>query len=114
LGDDWPIGYDDIKPYYDQIDRFIGLYGSNEGTAQSSRRHLHAAAQAALPRALGQESIGQAEHHMHSGAFVRDDEGAARQAGVSLLRRMQSRLLGEGELLEPRRAHRAGASRRES
>src|SRR4029079_13085147 len=31
LGDDWPIGYDDIKPYYDQIDRFIGLYGSNEG-----------------------------------------------------------------------------------
>ncbi|MGE5099420.1 MAG: GMC family oxidoreductase [Deltaproteobacteria bacterium] len=31
LGDDWPIGYDDVKPYYDNIDRFIGLYGSNEG-----------------------------------------------------------------------------------
>jgi choline dehydrogenase-like flavoprotein len=31
LGDDWPIGYDDVKPYYDKIDRFIGLYGSNEG-----------------------------------------------------------------------------------
>jgi choline dehydrogenase-like flavoprotein len=31
LGDDWPIGYDDVRPYYDNIDRFIGLYGSNEG-----------------------------------------------------------------------------------
>ncbi|HEX5069194.1 MAG TPA: GMC family oxidoreductase [Vicinamibacterales bacterium] len=31
LGDDWPITYDDIKPYYDAIDRFIGIFGSNEG-----------------------------------------------------------------------------------
>src|SRR5574338_392216 len=31
LGDDWPIGYDDVSPYYDKIDRLIGLYGSNEG-----------------------------------------------------------------------------------
>ena len=27
LGDDWPITYDDIKPYYDKIDRFIGVFG---------------------------------------------------------------------------------------
>ncbi|HEV8363223.1 MAG TPA: GMC family oxidoreductase [Gemmatimonadaceae bacterium] len=31
LGDDWPIGYDDIKPYYDDLDRLVGLFGSNEG-----------------------------------------------------------------------------------
>ncbi len=31
LGDDWPIGYEDLKPYYDSIDRSIGLFGSNEG-----------------------------------------------------------------------------------
>ncbi|MGH9309210.1 MAG: GMC family oxidoreductase [Vicinamibacterales bacterium] len=29
LGDDWPITYDDIKPYYDKIDRFIGIFGVN-------------------------------------------------------------------------------------
>ncbi len=29
LGDDWPITYDDIKPYYDKIDRFIGVFGAN-------------------------------------------------------------------------------------
>ena len=31
LGDDWPIGYDDVKPYYDKIDELIGVFGSNEG-----------------------------------------------------------------------------------
>jgi choline dehydrogenase-like flavoprotein len=31
LGDDWPIGYEDIKPYYDAIDKMIGIFGTNEG-----------------------------------------------------------------------------------
>ena len=30
LGDDWPIGYEDVKPYYDRVDRLIGLFGSRE------------------------------------------------------------------------------------
>ncbi|HEY7288260.1 MAG TPA: GMC family oxidoreductase [Vicinamibacterales bacterium] len=30
LGDDWPIGYDDLKPYYDKLDRLVGLFGSVE------------------------------------------------------------------------------------
>jgi choline dehydrogenase-like flavoprotein len=31
LGDDWPIGYDDLAPYYDELDRMVGLFGSKEG-----------------------------------------------------------------------------------
>jgi choline dehydrogenase-like flavoprotein len=31
LGDDWPIGYDDVKPYYDRVDQLIGIFGTNEG-----------------------------------------------------------------------------------
>ncbi len=31
LGDDWPITYDDIAPYYDRVDRLIGVFGSQEG-----------------------------------------------------------------------------------
>ena len=31
LGDDWPIGYEDVKPYYDKVDRLIGIFGSVEG-----------------------------------------------------------------------------------
>lgn len=30
LGEDWPISYDDVKPYYDKVDRLIGVFGSNE------------------------------------------------------------------------------------
>ncbi|WP_416437861.1 GMC family oxidoreductase [Phnomibacter sp. MR] len=31
LGDDWPIGYEDVKPYYDKIDKLLGIFGTNEG-----------------------------------------------------------------------------------
>lgn len=31
LGDDWPIGYDDLKPFYDRVDRLVGIFGSVEG-----------------------------------------------------------------------------------
>ncbi|HWJ56696.1 MAG TPA: GMC family oxidoreductase [Vicinamibacterales bacterium] len=29
FGDDWPITYDDMKPYYDKLDQFVGIFGSN-------------------------------------------------------------------------------------
>ncbi len=31
LGDDWPITYDDVKPWYDEVDRLVGIFGSVEG-----------------------------------------------------------------------------------
>jgi choline dehydrogenase-like flavoprotein len=31
LGDDWPITYDDIKPYYDEVDKLVGVFGTNLG-----------------------------------------------------------------------------------
>ena len=30
VGEDWPIGYDDIAPYYDEVDKLIGVFGSKE------------------------------------------------------------------------------------
>ena len=30
-GDDWPIGYDDLAPYYDKVDRFVGIFGNRDG-----------------------------------------------------------------------------------
>lgn len=29
--EDWPISYDDVKPFYDKVDRLIGVYGTVEG-----------------------------------------------------------------------------------
>lgn len=31
LGEDWPIGYKDVSPYYDRVDQLIGVFGSKEG-----------------------------------------------------------------------------------
>src|SRR5881394_3406473 len=30
LGDDWPISYEDVKPYYEKLERLIGVFGSPE------------------------------------------------------------------------------------
>ena len=30
LGEDWPIGYEDVAPYYDKVDQLIGIFGSKE------------------------------------------------------------------------------------
>jgi len=33
-GVDWPVRYDDIAPWYDKIEEYIGVCGTNEGLAQ--------------------------------------------------------------------------------
>ena len=30
MGDDWPISYDDVAPYYDKVESFIGVFGTKE------------------------------------------------------------------------------------
>ena len=30
-GDDWPLGYDDLAPYYDRVEEYVGITGMNEG-----------------------------------------------------------------------------------
>ena len=65
LGDDWPITYDDLKPYYDKVDRLVGIFGIGRRPAERARRHLSAAAEAALLRAADQAGGGHAEHPVH-------------------------------------------------
>mgnify|MGYP001353040965 CR=1 FL=1 len=33
-GEDWPISYTELEPYYDRVETFIGVSGSNEGLPQ--------------------------------------------------------------------------------
>src|ERR1700761_8716534 len=30
MGDDWPITYEDLAPYYDKVESFIGVFGTKE------------------------------------------------------------------------------------
>ena len=48
LGDDWPISYNDIAPYYDRVDELVGIFGRRKTcrtipTASSSQRRNRAA-----------------------------------------------------------------------
>jgi choline dehydrogenase-like flavoprotein len=31
IGEDWPICYDDLAPYYDSVERFLGIVGTTDG-----------------------------------------------------------------------------------
>ncbi|MGH9657383.1 MAG: GMC family oxidoreductase, partial [Bryobacteraceae bacterium] len=33
-GDDWPISYADLAPYYERVERYVGISGSSEGLSQ--------------------------------------------------------------------------------
>ncbi len=35
VGFDWPIGYDDLAPYYDEAEMLAGIFGANEGIENS-------------------------------------------------------------------------------
>lgn len=40
LGDDWPISYDEVKPYYDRLDKMVGVFGTNEGLENDPDGHF--------------------------------------------------------------------------
>jgi len=35
LGDDWPIAYEELAPYYDKVESYIGVFGSKENIPSS-------------------------------------------------------------------------------
>ncbi|HSA57725.1 MAG TPA: GMC family oxidoreductase [Gemmatimonadaceae bacterium] len=43
LGDDWPISYDDLKPYYDRVDDLVGIFGSRENLPNHPDGNFHPA-----------------------------------------------------------------------
>jgi choline dehydrogenase-like flavoprotein len=40
-GEDWPISYDDVAPYYDKVERLIGVSGDQHGGAYNSPQGEH-------------------------------------------------------------------------
>src|SRR5215469_13689251 len=35
MGDDWPISYDELAPYYDKVEAYIGVFGTKESVPNS-------------------------------------------------------------------------------
>jgi choline dehydrogenase-like flavoprotein len=62
LGADWPISYEEMSPYYDKAEEFIGVTGSKEGLRTAARRKVSAAHRASRARKYNSESLPETEH----------------------------------------------------
>ena len=115
LGDDWPIGYDDLKPYYDRLDAMVGIFGSQRGarrtsrTASSCRPRSRAATSSLIKKAC--DGLGITCIPSRLSILTRPLE---RPAGLPLLRPVRPRLLDSLELLDAVRPAAAGARHRAS
>ena len=88
LGFDWPIGYEDLAPYYDKVEMLIGVYGANDGlenTPNSSAGRVAAAAQAARERPADPAARAQARHSRDRRAPRRAHEATRSQAAAEML-----------------------------
>ena len=56
VGDDWPITYEDVAPYYDRVDKLIGVFGSKEGLRNEPDGHFLPAPKARLHELMIQKA----------------------------------------------------------
>src|SRR3989442_380537 len=106
LGDDWPIGYEDVAPFYDRVDRLIGVFGSKENLPNEPDGVFLPPPRPRCHELLVKQA-GPAAHHVHSLTAVDPDAAAQRPGGMPLLRAVQPRLQGERELHVHQRAGRS-------
>ena len=114
IGDDWPITYDEIKPYYDQLDRLVGIFGIDG-------RHPNEPDGIFLPPPKPrcyELLIKKAADKLHITcipiASVDPDPAAERTSGLPLLRPVRPRLRDARELLFDLSAPAASAGHRQA
>ena len=98
LGFDWPISYDDLAPYYDKAERFIGVTGQRGRHPQRAGRHLPPAGALRAHDMLVQRAC--AKHGIRAVAARQAVITSPRTAGraVPLLRPVRARLHDRVEL----------------
>ena len=114
LGDDWPIGYDDVKPYYDRLDRMVGIFGTNEGLENEPDGVFMPPPQPRCYEVAIQKACERPRHPGDPVAPLDPDAAARREARLPLLQPVRPRLLDRVELLDAVRAAAARRSRRAS
>ena len=57
MGDDWPITYEEVSPYYDKVESYIGVFGTKENIPSAPGWNFSASASAAMHRNDRQEGL---------------------------------------------------------
>ena len=112
MGDDWPITYEEVSPYYDKVESYIGVFGTQGEYSQRAGRHFSASASAALHRNHHQEGLRQTEHSLRAFAAGDSHQATERARGLPLLRPVRPRLHDRFQLQFQPGHDSAGASHR--
>ena len=92
FGQDWPVRYSDIEPYYEKVEKFIGNLGRGEKPSSVTRQHFPPSHGADLRRPTVAPGLWGARHAFYHRESGRPDTPPQRQSSVPLLRILPSRL----------------------
>ena len=89
----WPISYQDISPYYDQVEQLIGVNGgTDDSDVLPGSKYLQPPPAPRCGERLLQKSDGEAEHPSCRRTAREYDAADARVPCLSLLRQLRQRL----------------------
>lgn len=109
VGEDWPIRYDDLAPFYERVERFLGVVGASDGVPNLPDGHYAAAAGlSSLERAFKQKIESRWPErsvvpwrYVRSGATPEDPESGKRMTSPLLAAKATGRLsLRPGAIVE--------------
>ncbi len=107
-GEDWPIDYADLAPYYEAIEREVGVCGNRDGLEDLPDGVFLPPVPLKCSDEIIKRAAQCARRHADPGSQS-DAHGRQRhQAGVPLLRQLHGRLRRRREVQLGRRPHRAG------
>ncbi len=92
MGDDWPITYEDLAPYYDKVESYIGVFGSKENIPSAPDGIFLPAPRPRCTETLSQERLRSPEYSLRSRAPGHHYEAGEWTRAVPLLRAMRSRM----------------------
>ncbi len=98
FGDDWPITYEELAPYYDKVESYIGVFGSKENVPNAPDGVFMPPPKPRCTETLVKKGMRQAEYHVYSIAAGHSDKAIERSRCVSLLRTVRPRLQNRFQL----------------
>ena len=113
---DWPISYEDVKPYYDKVDVLLGCSGHERRADAGAGRRVPAPVEAQLRRSVVQALDRKDGAPLHSGPRRGHDRGRPEQqvsGAVRWARPVRARLRHPGGVPFADGAHLSGARQRQ-
>ena len=98
MGDDWPITYEELAPYYDKVESYIGVFGSKENVPNAPDGVFLPPPKPRCTETLVKKACDQAEYHLHSLAPCNPHQGIEWSRSLPLLRAVRSRMQNRLEL----------------